>query len=735
MAAVTMDSQLRSQVVFHLTGRLPDDDGAGQPLPAGLRPALLAPYRNLDSIRHDFPVVFARGPGEYVVSLAAAVDGALRAAAPQGPQGEAMRKRALHVERLIREAVAKSTPGTLLQAWDSAVTGAGTDDAGRRDMTTVRDALAVDGELAGCDSRLPSRFLRHAWAVVQGEKARAARIRIDALVLRLEAILRADYARSAAAFQAANLQQTFGGTHQALFDFAKMSKLLSPTASQGGLDTPRRARIEWALRTLREQAFFPAPGDAGTQESNSCGFAFDSVSAALDSYRHRLPDMLSLLKALSLAELEVEGQFVEQLHAPIFDGMQSQDFTAAELQFFPDYLVTLDSDAPGVQADLVSALSSGMPVKVLLEVQDLLEEAAPGQGRFSFGMRGSQLASMAMTFGDAFVLQSTASNLLQMRDRIQRGLRHAGPALFSVYAPADGESTLPGYLAAASAMQSRAFPAFSYDPGRGSDSATRFSLENNPQPDVDWPLEFLTYADQDLQAVTEELAFTFVDFLLADRRHNRHFAVIPRAHWGEGLISARQWLESPPADAATGLPYVLAVDDADLLCRVVVDERMMRAAQRCREAWHRLQELGGIHDSRAEALLAREKALWEQQRAIEAAALAPAAIPAALGNQPSVAAEVPGTAAAEDESAPDPDTAYIETLRCSSCNECTLASPKMFAYDQNKQAYIADLKAGSYRQLVEAAESCQVSVIHPGKPWNPDEPGLDELIERARPFR
>ena len=82
----------------------------------------------------------------------------------------------------------------------------------------------------------------------------------------------------------------------------------------------------------------------------------------------------------------------------------------------------------------------------------MAEEAAPGQGRFSFGMRGSQLASMAMTFGDAFVLQSAASNLLQLRDGIQRGLRHAGPALFSVYAPADGECALPGYLAAASAM-------------------------------------------------------------------------------------------------------------------------------------------------------------------------------------------------------------------------------------------------------------------------------------------
>jgi len=58
----------------------------------------------------------------------------------------------------------------------------------------------------------------------------------------------------------------------------------------------------------------------------------------------------------------------------------------------------------------------------------------------------------------------------------------------------------------------------------------------------------------------------------------------------------------------------------------------------------------------------------------------------------------------------------------------------MFTYDDNKQAYIADLKAGTYRQLVEAAESCQVAIIHPGKPINPDEPNLDELMARAEPF-
>lgn len=32
------------------------------------------------------------------------------------------------------------------------------------------------------------------------------------------------------------------------------------------------------------------------------------------------------------------------------------------------------------------------------------------------------------------------------------------------------------------------------------------------------------------------------------------------------------------------------------------------------------------------------------------------------------------------------------------------------------------------------AETCQVSPIHPGKPRNPDEPGLDELLARAELF-
>ena len=82
----------------------------------------------------------------------------------------------------------------------------------------------------------------------------------------------------------------------------------------------------------------------------------------------------------------------------------------------------------------------------------------------------------------------------------------------------------------------------------------------------------------------------------------------------------------------------------------------------------------------------------------------------------------------------NPDEAYIETERCSTCNECTQLNDKMFSYNGNQQAYIKDVNAGTYAQLVEAAENCQVAVIHPGKPRNPSEPGLEALLKRAEVF-
>jgi hypothetical protein len=165
--------------------------------------------------------------------------------------------------------------------------------------------------------------------------------------------------------------------------------------------------------------------------------------------------------------------------------------------------------------------------------------------------------------------------------------------------------------------------------------------------------------------------------------------------------------------------------------------------RRCRTLWHRLQEMGGIHNAYAERALERERAMWEAKKEERGAVQAQTGV--GPGPAPEKTPALAGAGAASEETAVkpasdpgparDPDQPWIETARCPSCNECQLINDKLFLYNDNKQAYIGDLKAGTFRQMVEAAESCQVSIIHPGKPWNPSESGLEELIERARPFQ
>ncbi len=284
-------------------------------------------------------------------------------------------------------------------------------------------------------------------------------------------------------------------------------------------------------------------------------------------------------------------------------------------------------------------------------------------------------------------------------------------------------------------MDARAFPALAYDPAAGPDWASRFSLEGNPQPDRDWPVQTLAYEDEAHQRQCEDIAFTLVDFAACDRRFARHFAKVPRAKWDEKMVPVSQFATSERDGAFTTAPCLLMVDRENRLQKLIVDDKMIREARRCIEMWRSLQELGGIHNSHAARLLERERKIWAEELRRETELRqplpgAPAETPAAIVAAPAMA-PAPIEATAEKPS----DDPYIETSRCTSCNECTQINDKMFGYDANKQASIVNPDAGTYRQLVEAAESCQVSIIHPGKPRNPDEPGLEELLARAEPFR
>ena len=290
---------------------------------------------------------------------------------------------------------------------------------------------------------------------------------------------------------------------------------------------------------------------------------------------------------------------------------------------------------------------------------------------------------------------------------------------------------------------------------------------------------------------TIELAFTPADFLCCDRRLANQFWDVPAEHWHEQMTPLQDYLALDRETARTGIPYLLTVDEEGLIHRVAVTRAVVAIVLQCLAAWRHLQEVGGINNSYTAHQVALEKARLEaeQQAAIKsleeqysrqldqdlgqlteeivqriaqqlvqavrlgspqaatgvveaatgvtARVARPAAKEAAPADAAEPAAAPTKTPAALDDDegeAVNLDAAYIETPRCTTCDECTKLNPLIFVYDSNKQAYIKDAAAGPYKDIVKAAEKCPVKIIHPGKPLNPAEPHLEDLIKRAEPF-
>ena len=734
---INMQAGLQAHIAFHLSGMRPRgeldtvDD-------LGLRPALLAGYRDLGKLRYDFPLVLLReGAGEASVqSLSGLFDGALREIATAA-DGERLRKHALRLEREIRALAAECAGASFSDLWDQAAgrLSANDNDLFQNSLSRLRAVLKVDGEVVDCDQAMPFRLCHHLWKTVHDQKAGRFRSDIGRLMVKLSDILRADFVRSPEGLSAQRLRASMGGAQRDAFDFEALSHLLAENSPKAALPENRRQRIRGLLSVLESQRFYPplSEGDPSANDKEPYGFVFANCADAVAAYRERLPKMTELAKAIAMAELEIEGGYNESKHDAFFANFGTGGLDPANFEPFPDYLIRVHAaHMQAADTDTIwEAFAAGLRAKVVVQTDDILEPSPIVGGNLAFGLRSKQLANTVIGLSGFYVLQSSSSNLLRSREQLFRGLTYPGPALFSIFSGASGNGFAP-YLNAAAAMESRAFPAFAYDPSAGPDWASRFYLEDNPQADLDWPVYRFAYEDEAHQRISERLAFTLVDFVACDRRYAKHFARVPRAKWNSNMIPACEFLAPEPAGLSDKVPCLLMIDRNGVLQKVIVDDKLVREARRCAEMWRSLQELGGIHNSHAARLLAQERKMWEAQSHPATGSSgnghAPAGVTPVVA--PAVLVTVPEPAEQEKKS----DDPYIETARCTTCDECTQINDKMFAYDANKQASIVNPDAGTYRQLVEAAESCQVSIIHPGKPRNPNEPGLDELQKRAEPF-
>jgi ferredoxin len=763
-----------------------------------LTPVLLYPYRDLSKIRYDYPLCLLDKPGEqWVVPLKTIFDKLINEAAPPGDEGAHFTRALLNLESKMKALAEKGGAARLSELWDNAVKSVIKESRSKNQkqditgehLSAAREALTSDGIVVPCEPDTLLRLLEAAENIFWREKVRKYGEEIHDIISRLRDMLKADETKSPEASAAEGLKASLGVEENEL-DFDAFSDILSQSALPETMPEERRQRITRCLESLEAKyEYFLTTGNGAVDKGKKAEFTWvsqnftESAREALDKYREQMAALLKFFKSVRIARLELENRYREESHDPFFREFGREFLSEEELSLFPPILLSLNTGKLSAEdkGHLVEILSSEMPLKILLRVDDLFVEAESGYDP-SPDYWAVQLAKMALNLSNAFVLQTGYSNVSALAGGFMKGLHHDGPALYAIYTGENAQNQihLADYMQSAAALESRVFPAFIYHPEGGRDWALRFSVEPASQFSQTWPVSDFVYQTADEKEATLSMEFTYADFLSIDRRFGSLFWAVPRSAWNDKMVPLGEYLLQT-GDSEDKLPYILMADEKGILWRVLLTRRMVELTRKAAADWRSLQELGGINNSHALKLLDREKKRLEEemQQQVEevkaeheakmaqtveeltreivskiaagllsegVAAQTPAmpavsvpspekaATPAAEAVEETPAAEAEAAEPEEEEEALSFDEPYVDTPLCTSCNDCTNINNKMFAYNENKQAYIKDAAAGTYRELVQAAEKCPVHIIHPGKPKNPGEPGLDELIKRAEKY-
>jgi len=506
----------------------------------------------------------------------------------------------------------------------------------------------------------------------------------------------------------------------------------------------------------------------------------------------RAAQAAEVARAARFAERVIVNDFLPDRDRPLLEHLDWRSFERRELALIPPVIVW--ASAPTILRhgllELSRLLLSGMPIQLLMALDPasnaMAMEGSDGLGQFRF-----EPSYLALAHREAFVQQTSAAHPSHMSAGFKRSLGVARTAFHVVASLPDSPSREPSdWLAAQAAIEGRAHPLFRYDPTAGSSWAQRFDLTGNPQSERPWPLYPADWTNEG-SAKSEEIAFTFADFALLAPRLASQLEPLPEDFDERIIAPLAEWLELAPEKRRGTIPFIWGADEVEgnEPLRLALSRPLALSCEDRIAFWRTLQELGGVHNEYVEQAveLARREAREEAELRIEeiqkqhadelealrataaeelvdnliggllatdASALAAAASPSL--NRAARAAEAtppPTDTAGGDTSEGDEMSAtataievpvleeedegletYIDTELCTTCNDCINLNPLMFAYNADKKAYIKDVRAGTFQQLVMAAEKCPARIIHPGSPVNPDEPDLETWIRRAEKF-
>ncbi len=501
--------------------------------------------------------------------------------------------------------------------------------------------------------------------------------------------------------------------------------------------------------------------------------AFDRVQEIFDK---NIAAFTEVLVTMRKADLELAGKYDVDIHDDYFEHFKWFKLEQEELNIFPPVLlVTHSNDLLNEgMSQFAKLMVTNKPIKVVAVIDRTVNPTNPDidweDASLSFRQ---ELAANALSHRNVFTLQCATDRPEGLLNGLRAGISSIAPALMHVLVPTKGEDPLISFLKINAAAAGRYFPYLMYDPHKATEWGGRFDMMDNSQPEKDWPIYAFTHTSPDNKEITSDLAFTYADYKAMTQEKVEELFLVPESMANEYLIPLDDYLDLSQNEQTGKVPFIWLIDEENVMVRAALPYMWVASCQERLDFWNFIQELGGQNNYHVKTSLALAKKEWESAKNLEidqllkkhndeltkvqrdAAGVAMDKLASILLNLDSIAS-VPKTAsptsepkesavstpadeAVPVEEAPEPEPeplgeAWIETFRCTSCNDCTDQFPAIFAYNEEKQAYVKDAGKGTFEQIVMAAESCPASCIHPGAPLNPDEPNLVELIERAAKF-
>ena len=114
---------------------------------------------------------------------------------------------------------------------------------------------------------------------------------------------------------------------------------------------------------------------------------------------------------------------------------------------------------------------------------------AYGKAQHGKPERRKELGRILMSHGEVYVAQVSTAHVNHFYRAVMEANTYPGPAVLIAYTPCMPEHGIAddgGARAVKAAVDSRAFPLFTYDPRRGETIAERLSLAGNPSVESDW---------------------------------------------------------------------------------------------------------------------------------------------------------------------------------------------------------------------------------------------------------